>query len=124
MGLDNIDGSTTASAKFAFNVAGVYKVCYKLKAGTYAQVGTSTITVSGVASTRSIRSAFRANTDPERRVSEIIAGHHPCAAFRRPSVAIRECDRPPAPGPEESGADGRHDLGDDVRADGAGGLSA
>ncbi|GAB4010102.1 hypothetical protein GCM10028772_29020 [Nocardioides ultimimeridianus] len=39
---------------------------------------TSVITVSGVASTRSIRSAFKRNAVPESRVSVII-GAPPCA---------------------------------------------
>ena len=43
------------------------------------------MTVSGVQSARSIRSEFRANSEPERRVSVIIWVHHPCA-FKEPSV--------------------------------------
>jgi hypothetical protein len=39
---------------------------------------TSVMTVSGVLSTRSIRSEFRANTEPERRVSVITGAPSLC----------------------------------------------
>ena len=46
---------------------------------TYFLPSTSVMTVSGVLSRRSIRSAFKTNTEPESRVRLIICAHHPCA---------------------------------------------
>ena len=51
LGPDNTDGVTQAEAGFTFTVAGDYKVCYKLAGGSYAQVGSSTLTVAAVAPT-------------------------------------------------------------------------
>jgi hypothetical protein len=51
LGPDNADDATQAKASFTFTIAGDYKVCYKLAGGTYAQVGSSTLTVNAVAPT-------------------------------------------------------------------------
>jgi len=46
LGPDDSTSATSASAAFTWTSAGMYKVCYKLAGGSYAQVGTSAITVT------------------------------------------------------------------------------
>ena len=47
LGPDDSTSATSATAAFTWTSAGTYKVCYKVDGGSYAQVGTSTVTVSG-----------------------------------------------------------------------------
>ena len=51
LGPGNSDRATKATAAFTFAVAGGYKVCYKVAGGSYAQVGSSLLTVAAVVPT-------------------------------------------------------------------------
>merc|ERR1712046_489000 len=45
LGSGDAEGLTAATAVFTFNVAGTYKVCYKVSGGSYSQVSSTTIEV-------------------------------------------------------------------------------
>ena len=48
LGLDDATSAASGTATFTFTIAGTYIFCYMRFADTYSQVGTSTVTVSGV----------------------------------------------------------------------------
>ena len=68
---------------------------------TYFLPSTRVTTVSGVASMRSMRSALRANTEPERRVRVIMGRTVLVLGAEPPSVAARRPHRPRPRRPEE-----------------------
>src|SRR5690349_25151172 len=69
-------------------------ICSRVSATTYFLPSIRVTTESGVSSMRSIRSEFRTNTEPESRVSVIMAAHLPCAVEQGRPWPFTGVDRP------------------------------